>query len=325
MKKNIALKWEKAKAKGQARVVSNFKKKWIPFVLEFAQANLKKATVEQKVSFRKGLLFLSSPSAERYDKEGFDVAWENGLYQDAELDLTQAQTELKKMLKYWHRKDLKDPPDSPMIVHHVRTLSGLYIDHGRFSIEHILYNAPTMDQILDLLPEFKEKGKLIAAKRSIKSADEIEMLFSDLEAKIGEMAYSSISSRYIQSAIFLFRNLLDGLPLSSIKTCKGCGHYFLHLSQRDRAFCTPLCAGRSIQEGKREKLKTNHPRKHKQFLLEQRFRMGELRKGPREYAAYLKKNDRDDWESYKQWRKFREKIVRHRAKKRGKKISVKVL
>lgn len=78
-------------------------------------------------------------------------------------------------------------------------------------------------------------------------------------------------------ATFLFMRLLDGLPVSSIRKCIGCGHYFLHLTKREKEYCTPSCASRSIQQKKREDLRKNHPRKYKVFLKEQRARMRRLR------------------------------------------------
>jgi len=279
----MALKWEKAKSKGQARVISNFKKKWIPFVLEFAQANLKKVSKAKLFDYRKGMIFLCSSFIERFDENGFKEYWISTGHEKENMEIDDTlmrillgrfQSRFEWISKYMGRKDKTDARQYPL--HQVKTNSVLYIDRswGRhnFVIKH------------DLDPTGQNQ-----------------------------------SARDMNKAVFFFIGLLDGLQVSSIRKCIGCDHYFLHTSKRERVFCTPSCAGRSIQEGKRERLKTDHPRKHKQFLLEQKFRMGELRKGPMEYAAYLKKNDRDDWESYKRWRKIREKIVRHRPKKRDKK------
>lgn len=276
MEKDMALKWEKVKA----RVVSNFKKKWIPFVLEFAQTDLKKVNEAKLSSYRKGMEFLKSTFAERFDEDGY---WRSEEYEkkNMEIDdtlmkilLERFQSRFEWISKYMGRKDKTDARQYPL--HLVITNSTLYINRhwgkDNFVIEHHLY--PTKQ---------------------------------------------NESARRMNQAVFFFMRLLDGLPVSSIRKCIGCGHYFLHLTKREKEYCTPSCASRSIQEGKRKKLKNDHPRKHKKFLLEQRFRMGELRKGPRDYAAYLKKNDRDDWESYKQWRKLQGKIIRHRQKKRDKK------
>ena len=279
MKKDMALKWEKI----QGRVVSNFKKKWIPFVMEFAQADLRKVNEAKLTSYRKGMKFLTLPFAERFDEDGFENQWRSGGYEkeNMEIDgtlmkilLKRFQSRFKWISKYMGWKDKTDARQYPL--HLVKTYSVLYIDRswGRhnFVIKHDL-----------------------------------------------DLTEQNQSARDMNKAVFFFMGLLDGLPVSSIRKCIGCDHYFLHLTKREKEYCNSACAGRSIQEGKREKLKTDHPRKHKQFLLEQKFRMGELRKGQKAYAVYLKKKDRDDWESYKQWSKLREKTVRQRLKKRAKK------
>jgi hypothetical protein len=106
--------------------------------------------------------------------------------------------------------------------------------------------------------------------------------------------------------------LLDELLVSSIRKCIGCGHYFLHLTKREKEYCTSACAGKYIQREKRKKLESDRPKK-RQFLLEQRFRIGEFRLGPAKYREHLKKHDKKALKSYEQWRKakrFRKSVVK---------------
>jgi hypothetical protein len=225
MKKDMALKWEKVKAKGQARVVSNFKKKWIPFVLEVAQANLRKANEAQLSRYRKGMIFLSSAFAEKFDEDGFEDSWRKRL--DPDLDLRKIHSGFEWISKYMGRKDKTDAVE--YLLYHVKTISVLSINRhsGRYNfvIKHHLQEESL-----------------------------------------------------VKRATFFFMRLLDGLPVSSIRKCIGCGHYFLHLTKREKEYCTPSCASRSIQQKKREDLRKNHPRKYKVFLKEQRARMRRLRK-----------------------------------------------
>jgi hypothetical protein len=61
--------------------------------------------------------------------------------------------------------------------------------------------------------------------------------------------------------------LLRGLPLHSVTKCRGCKHYFLNLTERNKIYCNSSCASRSIARMKR----------------------GEIRKDPMIYEAYKEK------------------------------------
>lgn len=240
-----------------------FKKKWIPFLLDFAQTDLSKES--NLISYWKAIAFLSSNPDEEFhlfDEDGFDIAWKRDFKEShyTSIDLGVVQTEVRKVLKYMERRNLpplsEEGPFHPIILYHANTMLGLYVDHGRFIIKHIL--TPPLG-----INENERVGRSVA---------------------------------------YLLSKMLNGLPLNSIRKCSGCNHYFVHLSKRKREYCSPTCSSRSIQRDRRGELKNRHPRKHKQFLLEQRFRMGELRKGPRDYATYLRKTNKEDWKSYKRWR-----------------------
>jgi len=225
MKMTDILRAEKAIGKGRARAVDNFKKKWIPFILEFAQANLKKVNEGKFSYYQKAIIFLASESAKEFDEDSFEYSWRSGRYKSTEINLEKIQSGFKWIKKYMGRKDKTDAVE--YMLHHVITMSLLYIDRDfgkdNFVIKHHLYSAE-QDQSLLIMNQ----------------------------------------------VVFFFMRLLDGLPISSIRKCVGCDHYFLHTSKRERAFCTPTCAGRSIQREKRENLRKNHPRKYKVFLKKQK-------------------------------------------------------
>ena len=61
--------------------------------------------------------------------------------------------------------------------------------------------------------------------------------------------------------------LLRGLPLHSVTKCRGCKHYFVNLTERNKIYCNSSCASRSIARMKR----------------------GEIRKDPMSYEAYKEK------------------------------------
>lgn len=66
-----------------------------------------------------------------------------------------------------------------------------------------------------------------------------------------------------------FSDLINGIQINSIRKCKGCGRYFVDLTKRKKIFCTYPCASRSIARFKREELKKN-PKQYKAYLKKQR-------------------------------------------------------
>ncbi len=70
--------------------------------------------------------------------------------------------------------------------------------------------------------------------------------------------------------------MLDGIPHDSLKICPDCGGYFLNLTRRKKDYCSPHCTWRALAKQKRE----------------------EIKKHPRKYAAYKKKQAKLMWEKY---------------------------
>jgi len=208
----------------------NFKKRWIPFILEFAQANLKKISEGELLRYRKGLIFLDSGFAERFDEDGFQSSWKTGDYENVQFDLKQLQAGFNWVSKYLGRKDKSDALQYPLV--HVKTMLMLSID--------------------------RQQDRLVA--RPILLMEE-----------------KNPSLQMMYRIRFFFIKLLNDFPLSSIRICEGCKHYFLHFSKRERDFCNSACASRSIQREKREEFRRNHPRRYKAFLKEQRERMRKRR------------------------------------------------
>jgi hypothetical protein len=65
--------------------------------------------------------------------------------------------------------------------------------------------------------------------------------------------------------ILNFIRLIEKSETYPVKKCKGCGSFFLHLTEIEKIYCTSSCAARSIQKAKREKLYQD-PQEHKRFL-----------------------------------------------------------
>ena len=70
-------------------------------------------------------------------------------------------------------------------------------------------------------------------------------------------------------AVLNFATLLNGLPVDSIKKCEECRKYFVNLSKRREIFCNIKCAWKNHARLTREELK-KHPRKYKAYLKRQK-------------------------------------------------------
>lgn len=67
-----------------------------------------------------------------------------------------------------------------------------------------------------------------------------------------------------------FIQLLDGVPFKAIKNCEECGKFFLHLSKKERKFCTPRCTSRAMSRQRREKNPEEYRRKQRELMKKRR-------------------------------------------------------
>jgi len=71
---------------------------------------------------------------------------------------------------------------------------------------------------------------------------------------------------YAESLLFHFIRSLEGIPLTSLRSCPECGNWFLHISKRKREFCSNKCASRRISREKRQRLKEENPKMYEKKL-----------------------------------------------------------
>lgn len=69
-----------------------------------------------------------------------------------------------------------------------------------------------------------------------------------------------------------FSRLLEGISKDAIKRCEECKRLFLHLSGKEKKYCSSKCAYKFLSRKKREELKA-HPRKYRAYLKKQREMM----------------------------------------------------
>ena len=68
---------------------------------------------------------------------------------------------------------------------------------------------------------------------------------------------------------YFFSYLLAGLPKDVIRKCEECQKLFAHLSAKRKIYCSSYCAWRDLSRKRREELK-KHPREYKAFLKKER-------------------------------------------------------
>lgn len=65
-----------------------------------------------------------------------------------------------------------------------------------------------------------------------------------------------------ETLLFHFARLLENIPLNALRRCKECNNYFIQISQREREFCSNLCASRYGVRKKRQAMKIKDPAKY---------------------------------------------------------------
>lgn len=65
--------------------------------------------------------------------------------------------------------------------------------------------------------------------------------------------YEKDPSAVVRAAKRSFVLALGDIPAEAIRTCQECGKYFLHLSKKERSFCSPRCTSRAMAKRDRER------------------------------------------------------------------------
>lgn len=90
------------------------------------------------------------------------------------------------------------------------------------------------------------------------------------QATISVNTYTSGDSENL--ILYIFFKFLAGVPLKSFKCCEECGHWFLHVSKRDRKYCNNLCAARKANRERRKSIKSEDPTVYEKELEKSRER-----------------------------------------------------
>jgi hypothetical protein len=75
--------------------------------------------------------------------------------------------------------------------------------------------------------------------------------------------------------VFCF--VLDGIPVDSIKTCRECTRYFLHLSAKTKYYCSAKCTSRALSRKRREADPEGYRAKQRE-IMRRKYKRDQARK-----------------------------------------------
>jgi len=98
------------------------------------------------------------------------------------------------------------------------------------------------------------------------------------------------ASNFEDAIKFQFLSSFDGQSLSALRKCPVCGNWFLHLSKRQREFCSQKCAAKKTSRVRYKRLKESDPASYEKELVEgrRRARKSHLEKKKAEFGANVK-------------------------------------
>jgi hypothetical protein len=88
----------------------------------------------------------------------------------------------------------------------------------------------------------------------------------ELVKKRLHVSYYSINDE--ESLLMRFCQVLEGIPIESLRQCPECGNWFLHLSKREKVFCSHTCASRQDSRRRRQQIKKDDPQAYKKQLAQ---------------------------------------------------------
>lgn len=103
-----------------------------------------------------------------------------------------------------------------------------------------------------------------AAKRDIKGRK-----LSRHKAELSDLEIVPLRDIFVD---YFFTSVLADLSRGVIKRCQECHRLFAHLSAKRKIYCSSYCAWKDLSRKRREELK-KHPREYKTFLKKQRETM----------------------------------------------------
>jgi hypothetical protein len=207
-----------------------FRKKWIQWVLDIAQIDLKSLPQGNLKTLKEEVAYFCS-------KSPFEESWE----------------EFEENLHL-----------APLIPADNEEVTG--IDDGGESVNLSEIQKCAIDFIRALNSIHKSRREDRAIERIlVRHLPEMSSYIVSPFSGIFEIRRAPTKPTSENWLILNFIGLIERFEPYPIKKCKGCDRFFLHLTKIEKFYCTSSCAARSIQREKREKLYQD-PKKHKAFL-----------------------------------------------------------
>lgn len=262
----------------------DFRKKWIQWALDFAQADLNSLSKSRLRGRCVELFYFSCLVFRNQNFEEFLRSFALDKLPEIKIDNFDEEklTALRRQL----------PDEKPRLV------------SPNEELENILSELEAkLQDLQDALRDFIEEAQNILSK-PLKKISPItrreytstEILLPETENRLdirkirGDFYWCSVvvpkDYSYRNWAILNLASLMDQLSIYAIKRCEGCNRYFLNASARQKIYCSSSCASRSIAHKKYEELKKNprkykaHLKKYRKYSEERYKRLREMQYGP---------------------------------------------
>jgi len=159
---------------------------------------------------------------------------------------------------YYRKKEI-----APQSIDYVSTYQRLLSEGERLNVIQEKLRGFFNDLVQKKESFLRGIDKTIALLRVKNGVLEMAFVAFPLESK---MNLTEVFANLILGNIF---NLLVGLPVNSIKICNQCQGFFVNTSLRGKIYCSPSCAWRALAKKRREEIK-KHPKKYRAYLKKQK-------------------------------------------------------
>ena len=227
-----------------------FRKKWIEWVLNFERIDLNNLTTTMKEKIAEEAYFFISDFLQTFDESRF---WEGRKQKKGEYETDRTAEVLKKI-------------QSALVPLVVVIDKNTATSKRKGPFPHFSYDLKNVAPFLTVGQGVDGDCYTIGFRPDYKSE--------------GDWSVEQVR------AVINFSQLLLGLPLHSIKKCKGCDRYFLEITQREKEFCTSSCYARWFAREKMAKLKRNKKKyddfkKDRRLYMQKRYKDVKLGKWPK--------------------------------------------
>lgn len=121
---------------------------------------------------------------------------------------------------------------------------------------------------------------------------DLKISYSFTDLIIGTLYKKEVLTQRLK---IIFCYALDGIPTEAIRKCLECEKYFLHLSRKEKYYCSPQCTSRSLSRKNRDADRPGYNAKQREIMRKKyRERLAKkLDKDPKTIKIQAKKSNKN--------------------------------